>query len=216
MTLRHLLIANRGEIAIRITRTAAECGIRAHAVYSEDDEWSDHVSKADEAHRLTGRGPAAYLDAAQIVRVALDAGCNAVHPGYGFLSERADFARQCAGAGLTFVGPTPEVLELLGDKGKARALALASDVPVLPGTNGPTSLDEAARFLQSLGARGAIMIKAIGGGGGRGMRQVLGMPELEAAYERCRSEALQAFGNADVYVEQLLPTSSAYRSPGGR
>ncbi|HTO60153.1 MAG TPA: biotin carboxylase N-terminal domain-containing protein, partial [Bradyrhizobium sp.] len=200
MTVRHLLIANRGEIAIRIARSAAACGIRAHAIYSEDDEQSDHVSKADQAHRLTGLGPAAYLDGAQIVRVARDAGCDAIHPGYGFLSEQADFARQCAAAGLRFVGPTPEVLELLGDKGRARALAEASNVPVLPGTNGPTSRDEAARFLQSLGGNGAIMIKAVGGGGGRGMRPVRSVAELAPAYERCRSEALQAFGNADVYV----------------
>jgi acetyl/propionyl-CoA carboxylase alpha subunit/acetyl-CoA carboxylase carboxyltransferase component len=205
MTIRHLLIANRGEIAIRIARSAAECGIRVHAVYSEDDEQSDHVSKADQAHGLTGKGPAAYLDGAQIVRVALHAGCDAVHPGYGFLSERAEFARQCADAGLTFVGPTPEVLELLGDKGKARALAQTCNVPVLPGTNGPTPLEEAARFLRSVGTSGAIMIKAIGGGGGRGMRPVHSMQELESAYERCRSEALQAFGEPDLYVEQLFP-----------
>ncbi len=108
-------------------------------------------------------------------------------------------------AGLRFVGPTPEVLEAFGDKGKARSLALECDVPVLPGTDGATSLDEARRFLQSLGAHGAIMIKAIAGGGGRGMRPVLGLPELESAYERCRSEAMQAFGNGDVYVEKLFP-----------
>jgi acetyl-CoA carboxylase carboxyltransferase component/biotin carboxylase len=205
MTLKHLLIANRGEIAIRIARSTAESGIRAHAVYSEDDEQSDHLKKADEAHRLTGTGPAAYLDAEQILRVALEARCDAVHPGYGFLSENAGFARRCIEAGLCFVGPTPDVLEVLGDKGKARSLALACDVPVLPGTNGATSMDEARRFLQSLGANGAVMIKAIGGGGGRGIRQVDNVLELDSAYERCRSEAMQAFGNRDVYVEKLVP-----------
>jgi acetyl/propionyl-CoA carboxylase alpha subunit len=204
MTVRHLLIANRGEIAIRIARSAAECGIRAHAIYSEDDEASDHVNKADEAHRLTGNGPAAYLDSTQIVRIALQAGCDAVHPGYGFLSESADFARECAAAGLHFIGPMPDVLDALGHKGRARALASAAGVPVLPGTDAATSLDEAGRFLESLGVRGAIMIKAIAGGGGRGMRPVHELSELEPAYQRCRSEALQAFGNADVYVEQLL------------
>jgi len=204
MTVKHLLIANRGEIAIRIARAAAESGIRSHAVFSEDDEASDHVRKADEAHRLTGKGPAAYLDAAQIVQAALASGCDAVHPGYGFLSENADFARRCAKAGLHFVGPTPEVLEVFGDKGKARSLAVTCGVPVLPGTDGPTSLEEARRFLRSLGAGGAIMIKAIAGGGGRGMRQVPAIAELNSAYERCRSEALQAFGNGDIYVEKLF------------
>ncbi len=205
MTLKHLLIANRGEIAIRIARGAAESGICSHAIFSEDDELSDHVKKADEAHRLTGKGPAAYLDAVQIVRVALAARCDAVHPGYGFLSENADFARRCMEAGLRFVGPTPDVLEAFGDKGRARSLAVKCDVPVLPGTDAATSMEEALRFLQSLGANGAIMIKAIAGGGGRGMRQVLSTSELESAYERCRSEAMQAFSNANVYVEKLFP-----------
>ena len=205
MTLKHLLIANRGEIAIRIARSAAEAGIRSHAIFSEDDAASDHVSKADQAHRLTGTGPAAYLDAAQIVRVALAAGCDAVHPGYGFLSENPAFARACAQAGLRFVGPTPAVLEVFGDKGRARRLAVKCDVPVLPGTDGPTSMEEARLFLEALGTHGAIMIKAIAGGGGRGMRPVSSAAELESAYERCRSEATQTFGNGDVYVEILFP-----------
>jgi acetyl/propionyl-CoA carboxylase alpha subunit/acetyl-CoA carboxylase carboxyltransferase component len=204
MTIKNLLIANRGEIAIRIARSAAEAGIRTHAVFSEDDERSDHAHKADAAHRLKGTGPAAYLDAAQIIRAALAAGCDAVHPGYGFLSENAAFARSCIEAGLRFVGPTPEVLEVLGDKGKARSLALACKVPVLPGTNHATSLEEAGRFLQSLGDAGAMVIKAIAGGGGRGMRQVHSAGELASAYARCRSEAMQAFGNGDVYVEALM------------
>ncbi|HYL18090.1 MAG TPA: biotin carboxylase N-terminal domain-containing protein, partial [Burkholderiales bacterium] len=205
MPIKHLLIANRGEIAIRIARSAAEAGIRAHVVFSEDDEQSDHVRKADEAHRLTGTGPAAYLDANQIIRVALEAGCDAVHPGYGFLSENVDFATRCDAAGLRFVGPAPEVLQAFGDKGRARSLAMSCGVPVLPGTNGPTSIDEARRFLESLGARGTIMIKAIAGGGGRGIRPVRSVEELEPAYERCRSEAMQAFGNGDVYAEKLSP-----------
>jgi acetyl/propionyl-CoA carboxylase alpha subunit len=205
MTLKHLLIANRGEIAIRIARSTAESGIRSHAIFSEDDERSDHVKKADEAHRLTGKGPAAYLDALQIIRVALDAHCDAVHPGYGFLSENPDFARRCAEADLRFVGPTPDVLEAFGDKGKARNLAFKCDVPLLPGTDRATSIEEARRFLRSLGTEGAIMIKAIAGGGGRGMRQVNSIEELESAYERCSSEAMQAFGNGDVYVEKLFP-----------
>ena len=207
MTLKHLLIANRGEIAIRIARSAGESNIRSHAVFSEDDEQSDHVKKADQSHRLTGKGPAAYLDAAQIIRVALDAKCDAVHPGYGFLSENADFARRCIEAGLQFVGPTPDVLEVFGDKARARSLALKYAVPVLPGTDGPTSIEAVRGFFQSLGTNGSIMIKAIAGGGGRGMRQVRSIEELQSAYDRCRSEAMQAFGNGDVYVEQLFPNA---------
>ena len=171
MTLKHLLIANRGEIAIRIARSAAESGVRSHAIYSEDDEQSDHVSKADEAHRLTGSGPSAYLDAQQIIRVARETNCDAIHPGYGFLSENPDFARSCEQAGLGFVGPTPDVLDAFGDKGKARSLAVKCDVPVLPGTDSATSLEEVRTFLKSLGKDGAIMIKAIAGGGGRGTKK---------------------------------------------
>ena len=205
MPIKNLLIANRGEIAVRIARAASEAGIRSHAIHSEDDQQSDHVAKADQAHRLSGKGPAAYLDVAQIVRVASMAGCDAVHPGYGFLSENADFARACKAAGLVFVGPSPEVLEVFGDKAKARGLATKCGVPVLSGTAGATSMEEARKFLQSPGAGGAIMIKAIAGGGGRGMRPVTAVGDLEAAFERCRSEATQAFGNGDVYVEKLFP-----------
>src|SRR5215475_14286042 len=123
MAIRNLLIANRGEIAIRIARSAADAGIRAHAVFSEDDEGADHARKADAAHRLMGKGPAPYLDIDQILRVASEAGCDAVHPGYGFLSESAALARACAQAGLAFIGPGAEVLEIFGDKGRARRLA---------------------------------------------------------------------------------------------
>jgi acetyl/propionyl-CoA carboxylase alpha subunit len=199
---KQLLIANRGEIAIRIARTAAELGMRSHVIFSDDDEHSDHVRKADVAHRLQGKGPAAYLDGEQIVRTALAAECEAVHPGYGFLSENEAFARHCMEAGLSFVGPTPEMLNAFGDKGNARNLAVKCAVPVLPGTAGATSMEEARACLQS---SGPIMIKAIAGGGGRGMRPVRELSELESAYERCRSEALQAFGNGDVYVEKLFP-----------
>lgn len=205
MPIKNLLIANRGEIAVRIARAASEAGIRSHAIFSEDDRESDHVAKADQAHRLGGKGPAAYLDIAQIVRIASTAGCDAIHPGYGFLSENAEFARACKAAGLIFVGPSPEVLEMFGDKAKARCLATKCGVPVLSGTAGATSLEDARKFLQSLGAGGAIMIKAIAGGGGRGMRPVTAVGELESAFERCRSEATQAFGNGDVYIEKLFP-----------
>jgi acetyl/propionyl-CoA carboxylase alpha subunit/acetyl-CoA carboxylase carboxyltransferase component len=200
-----LLIANRGEIAVRIARTAAEMGLATVAVFSEDDAASLHTKTADEAVRLEGSGPAAYLNIGQLVAVAKAAGADAVHPGYGFLSENAAFARACAEAGLAFVGPTPETLELFGDKGRARALAQQCGVPVLPGTDGATSLHEAKAFFAGLGRGGAVMVKAVAGGGGRGMRPVTEADGLEAALERCASEAKAAFGNGDLYVEQFLP-----------
>ncbi len=205
MNLTSLLIANRGEIAIRIARAAAELGLRTVAIFSEDDAQSLHTRKMDDALPLQGRGAAAYLDIEQILALAAQAGCNAIHPGYGFLSENAEFARRCAEAGVTFVGPQAETLALFGDKGQARSLAERCDVPILPGTSGPTSVDEAKAFLASLGAGGAVMIKALAGGGGRGMRAVSAVDELEAAYARCQSEATSAFGNGDVYIEQLIP-----------
>ncbi len=200
-----VLIANRGEIAIRIARAGAEHGLRTVAVYAEDDALGLHTRKADQALALPGAGPAAYLDAEAIVAAALESRCDAVHPGYGFLSERADFARRCAAAGLTFVGPSPEVLEVFGDKARARALAERCGVPVLPGTAQPTSLDEARAFLAAQPAGTGIMIKAVAGGGGRGMRPARREADLGAAYARCRSEALQSFGRGDLYVERLVP-----------
>jgi acetyl/propionyl-CoA carboxylase alpha subunit len=205
MNIKNLLIANRGEIAIRIMRAAAELGLRTVAVFSEDDAHSLHTRKADEARPLHGKGVAAYLDGEHILAVAIEAGCDAIHPGYGFLSENAPFARRCAEEGITFVGPRAELLELFGDKGQARALAERCGVPVLTGVSGPTSLAQAREFLASLGDGSAMVIKAIAGGGGRGMRVVQHLQEVEDAYARCQSEALQAFGNGDVYVEQLLP-----------
>ena len=205
MNLTSLLIANRGEIAIRIARAAAELGLRTVAIFSEDDAQSLHTRKMDDALPLQGRGAAAYLDIEQVLALAAQAGCNAIHPGYGFLSENAEFARRCTEAGMTFVGPQAETLALFGDKGQARSLAERCDVPILPGTSGPTSMDEAKAFLASLGAGGAVMIKALAGGGGRGMRAVSAVDDLEAAYARCQSEATSAFGNGDVYIEQLIP-----------
>jgi acetyl/propionyl-CoA carboxylase alpha subunit/acetyl-CoA carboxylase carboxyltransferase component len=199
-----LLVANRGEIAIRIMRAAAELGIRTVAVFSQDDAASLHIRKADDARQLNGAGAAAYLDGDQIVAIARAAGCDAIHPGYGFLSENAWFAGRCRDEGITFVGPSREMLELFGDKIQARALAQRLGVPVLPGTNGATSLDDARAFLESLGGA-PMIIKAVAGGGGRGMRVVRRGEELEEAYRRCQSEARAAFGNGDVYVEKLMP-----------
>jgi pyruvate carboxylase len=137
--------------------------------------------------------------------VALRRGCDAVHPGYGFLSENAGFARACEAAGLTFVGPSPEALALLGDKAQALSLAERQAVPILAGTRTAASLDEARSFLDGLGPGGAVMLKAMAGGGGRGMRPVTRVEDLAAALERCRSEAQAAFGDGDLYVETLLP-----------
>ena len=202
---KRLLIANRGEIAIRIARTAADLDIAAVAVYSPDDARSLHVRTADEAVALAGAGPAAYLDGPQILRLALETGCEAIHPGYGFLSENSAFARLCNNAGVVFVGPSPEALTLFGDKVQARALAKRVGAPVFPGSVGAATLEEAERFLDSLGAGHAVMLKAVAGGGGRGMRAVHAVADMAAAYERCRSEALQAFGSGEIYVEQFFP-----------
>ncbi|HEY4344334.1 MAG TPA: carboxyl transferase domain-containing protein [Parvibaculum sp.] len=201
MTITHLLIANRGEIAIRIARAAAELGLKTTSVFSEDDALSLHTRATDDAHALKGHGAAAYLDIAQIVAAAREAKCDAVHPGYGFLSENADFARACKAAGITFVGPNIEALEMFGDKIKAKTLAMSIGVPLLPGTTGPTSLEDARTFFK---ANGAMMIKAVAGGGGRGMRPVREAGEIDEAYARCRSEAQSAFGSGDVYVEKLI------------
>ena len=199
-----LLIANRGEIAIRIARAAAELGIRSVAVYAEDDAASLHVRKADSAVALKGRGVPAYLAMDQLIAIAQDQGCAAIHPGYGFLAENAEFARRCQAAGLCFIGPSGEVLELFGDKAAARALAERCEVPLVRGLNHAVSLDQAREFLRSLGAGGAVMLKALAGGGGRGMRPVFAEAELDQAFARCQSEARAAFGSDALYIEQLV------------
>ncbi|MBM3554447.1 MAG: carbamoyl-phosphate synthase large subunit, partial [Alphaproteobacteria bacterium] len=200
-----LLIANRGEIAVRIARSAAELGLHTVSIHSADDAASLHTRRTDERRGLEAHGPAAYLDIARIVALAKEAGCDAIHPGYGFLSENAAFARACAASGIAFVGPAPETLDLFGDKARARALAESVGVPVLPGTAGPTTREEAKGFLEALGPGGAIMIKAIAGGGGRGMRPVARLDDLDEAYDRCRDEAEKAFGRGEVYVERFFP-----------
>jgi acetyl/propionyl-CoA carboxylase alpha subunit len=202
---KRLLIANRGEIAIRIARTAAELGIVTVGVFSSDDGASLHLRRVDEARPLPDAGPAAYLDQDRMLAVAADATCDAIHPGYGFLSENAAFARRCAEAGVVFVGPRPEVLGRFGDKARARALAERCGVPVLPGTGVLDTPDGVRTLLASQGAGGAVVIKAVAGGGGRGMRVVSRPEEVEPAWARCRSEASQAFGSGDLYAEALLP-----------
>ena len=204
MPIQKLLVANRGEIAIRVMRAARELGIPSVAVYSSDDAASLHVRRADESQALPGAGARGYLDIEAVVEAAKASGCDAVHPGYGFLAENAEFARRCAEEGITFVGPSVGSLELFGDKAQARNLAVGHDVPVLPGSADAVGLDEARSFFDSLGDGGAMVIKAIAGGGGRGMRVVMEAAEIEEAYARAQSEAGAAFGNDAVFVERLI------------
>ena len=198
-----LLIANRGEIAVRIIRAAQELGISTTAVLAEDDEACLHVRKADRALPLTGSGARAYLDGAQIAALAAEHGCDAVHPGYGFLSESAEFAEQVAARGLTFVGPDPDALRQFGDKAQARTLAEQCGVPVLDGVSHAVDVEEAQQFL-ARHAAGGIIIKAVSGGGGRGMRVVVDPAQVSDAHARASSEAQAAFGSGEVYVEQFV------------
>ncbi len=201
-----LLAANRSEIAIRIFRAANELGLRTVAVYSQEDRLALHRFKADEAYLIgKGKGPVeAYLDIAGIVALAKEKEVDAIHPGYGFLSENAAFARACEKAGITFIGPTPELLELLGDKTAARRLAISAGVPVLPGTEKPVkSAIEAKKIAAETGY--PVIVKAAMGGGGRGMRVVQEETELEARIEEAQGEARSAFGDASVFLEKFLP-----------
>ena len=200
-----LLIANRGEIAIRVARAASDLGIETVAVYSTDDAKSLHVHSADEAVALDGLGVPAYLNIDGLIEAAQSTGCDAVHPGYGFLAESADFARACRDAGITFVGPTPHLLDLFGDKVRARQAAREAGVAVIEGSDEAVTLAEALEFFESLGDDAAIMLKAVAGGGGRGSRAVTKIEDLEAAWERCVSEAQMSFGSGALYVEQLIP-----------
>jgi acetyl/propionyl-CoA carboxylase alpha subunit/acetyl-CoA carboxylase carboxyltransferase component len=200
MPLSRVLIANRGEIAVRIARAAAEAGIGSLAIYATDDAGSPHVMAADRAVALPGAGTKAYLDIAAIVHAAKAQGCDALHPGYGFLSENPALARACAEAGIVFIGPSPEHLEVFGDKASARALAAERGVPLIPGTGAISP--EGARAFQA--EHGAIMLKARAGGGGRGMRAVLDPDELDAAFAACEREALAAFGDGGLYAEKRI------------
>ncbi len=197
-----VLIANRGEIAIRIARAVQDLGLRAIAVYSEDDVDSLHVQVADDAIALQGLGARAYLDIPAVIQAAQQAACDAIHPGYGFLSEQAEFANACTEAGIKFIGPTAEHLDLFGDKARARAAAIAADVPVLEGIDRAVTLQEAEAFMAEHPA--GIIIKALAGGGGRGTRAVTTIEDLPKTFARCQSEAKAAFGIEDVYVEVFM------------
>ena len=198
-----ILVANRGEIAMRVIRACRELNIATAAIYAECEATAIYVKKANEAY-LVGPGPVqGFLDARQIVSLAKRIGADAIHPGYGFLAENAEFAHLCREAGITFIGPTPEALELLGDKVRARELAKQIGIPVVPGTEGRVeSVEEGLNFAKATGY--PVMVKASAGGGGRGLRVVRSDEELKEAMESGAREALAAFGNADLFLEKYV------------
>src|SRR6478735_10060690 len=201
-----LLVANRSEIAIRIMRAATELGLRTVAIYAQEDRFSMHRFKADEAYLVgEGKGPVgAYLDIEGIVALAKEKGVDLIHPGYGFLSENAKFARACREAGIEFVGPRPELLELMGDKVAARALTQKLKIPTLPGTEDPVSdRGEALKIAAHIGF--PLIIKAAFGGGGRGMRVVHKAGDLDSLLDEAQGEAERAFGNPAVFLEKYIP-----------
>ncbi len=202
---RKLLVANRGEIAIRVFRSAHELGIRTVAIYSHEDRFAIHRLKADEAYQVgkAGEPIRSYLDIPGIIELAKAKGVDAIHPGYGFLSENATFARACAEAGIHFIGPRPELLDLLGDKVAARGVAMQAGVPVLGGSPQPVEPGPAAHEVANkLGY--PLIVKASMGGGGRGMRVVENADGLDAALDQARREAQTAFGDPSVFLEKFI------------
>lgn len=198
-----VLIANRGEIAVRIERACAELGIRSVAIYTEPDRYGLHVKRADEAYSLGDDPLAGYLDPLRIVNLALETGCDAIHPGYGFLSENAELARLCEQMGVRFIGPKSGVIERMGDKTAARDSMRTAGVPITPGSEGNlANLDEALQLAGQIGY--PIMIKATSGGGGRGIRRCDTPEELRQQYPRVISEATKAFGSAEVFLEKCI------------
>jgi pyruvate carboxylase subunit A len=201
--LRKILIANRGEIAVRIIRACAEMGIRSVAIYSDADRFALHVKKADESYCIGSEPVAGYLNVYGIVDLAAATGCDAIHPGYGFLSENAQFARACKERGLIFIGPDAEVIHRMGDKTEARKAMIAAGIPVTPGSDGNLdSVEQALAVAEKIGY--PVMLKATSGGGGRGIRRCDNADDLQKNYQRVISEATKAFGSADVFLEKCI------------
>ncbi|PYU92874.1 MAG: acetyl-CoA carboxylase biotin carboxylase subunit, partial [Acidobacteria bacterium] len=200
-----ILIANRGEIALRIICACKELGVRTVAVYSEADRDALHVRFADEAVCIgPPRSADSYLNVASIISAAEITDADAIHPGYGFLSENANFAEVCETCKITFIGPRPDVMQLMGDKNKARETMASLGLPVLPGSGVVESEAEAVQAARKIGY--PVMVKAAAGGGGRGMRAVESAAELSQALEAARNEAKAAFGSPEVYLEKLIPS----------
>ncbi len=201
--LQKILIANRGEIAVRIIRACAEMGILSVAIFSEADRNALHVKKADEAH-CVGEDPlAGYLNPHKIINLAKETGCDGIHPGYGFLSENAQFADICARRNIQFIGPNAEIIQQMGDKIAARQAMKKAGVPVVPGSEGNLdNVDEALKLADSIGY--PVMLKATSGGGGRGIRRCNNPEELEKNYDRVISEATKAFGRAEIFLEKCI------------
>ena len=203
--IRSVLVANRGEIAIRVFRACNELGIRTVAIYSKEDSLSLHRFRADESY-LVGEGKKpvdAYLDIEDIIRIAHEHDVDAIHPGYGFLSENADLAKRCEEEGIIFIGPKVEHLIMFGDKINARIQAKKAGIQYIPGSDGPVmNYQEVEKFAKEVGF--PIMLKAVNGGGGRGMRMVNRMVDLRDAYDRAKSEAKLAFGSDEIYLEKCI------------
>src|SRR5512132_1221090 len=201
--MKRILIANRGEIAVRVIRACRDMSIEAVAVYSDCDRAARHVRLADEAVHIGGNAPAeSYLRIDRVIDAARRTGADAVHPGYGFLAENEDFAAACRDAGLTFIGPTPEAIALMGSKTAARQAAMQAGVPVVPGTEESLGLDVPDATIAGVAERIGypIMIKAVAGGGGKGMREVSSAAELPGAIRAARSEAQASFGDPAIYL----------------
>ncbi|MDT8406426.1 MAG: acetyl-CoA carboxylase biotin carboxylase subunit [Methylococcales bacterium] len=200
---RKILIANRGEIAVRIIRACAEMGIRSVAIYSDADRFSLHVKKADESYCIGSESVAGYLNIYALVDLAVATGCDAIHPGYGFLSENAKFARACKERGIVFIGPDADVIHQMGDKTQARQAMQAAGIPVTPGSDDNLAdLDEALALAEKIGY--PVMLKATSGGGGRGIRRCDSADDLRKNYQRVISEATKAFGSAEVFLEKCI------------
>ena len=198
-----ILIANRGEIAVRIIRACSELGITSVAIYSDADRHALHVKKADESYNVGADPLAGYLNAHNIVNIAVTSGCDAIHPGYGFLSENPELAEICARRDIKFIGPDAEIIRQMGDKIQARTAMIAASIPVIPGSEGNIeSLDEAKKLASSIGY--PIMLKATNGGGGRGIRRCNNEKELITNYDRVISEATKAFGKPEVFIEKCI------------